>query len=125
MGKPVTTKPVTSRRLVAASRVRPGRRWFLGIALGALTGCTREIRIPPAAPSTGHRPPPQPRDITASDFAKSDIDSAAEIHLQESLASTRLLTEKLYRRNPREWRRGGYASAQAAVDRAFDPRFAW
>jgi len=31
--------------------------------------------------------------------------------------------EKLYRRNPREWRKGGYPSAQAAVDHAFDPRF--
>jgi hypothetical protein len=49
----------------------------------------------------------------------------AEIHLQESLASIRLLTEKLYRRNPREWRRGGYASVEAAVDRAFDAKFAW
>ena len=53
------------------------------------------------------------------------MDSAAEVHLQESLASTRLLTEKLYRRNPREWQRGGYASLEAAVGRAFDPKFAW
>lgn len=60
-----------------------------------------------------------------SDFGKSDIDSAVEIHLEESLASTRLLTEKLYRRNPREWRRGGYASLDSAVGRAFDPKFAW
>ena len=30
--------------------------------------------------------------------------------------------EKLYRRNPREWRKGGYASMDAAVARAFDPR---
>ena len=63
--------------------------------------------------------------MRASDFAKSDIDSAAEIHLQESLASIRLLSEKLYRRNPREWRRGGYSSVEAAIDRAFDPKFAW
>jgi hypothetical protein len=108
-----------------ATRSRHGRRRFLCLALVVLAGCTREIRIPAAAPTTGHRLPPQRRDLQASDFAKSDIDSAAEIHLQESLASTRLLTEKLYRRNPREWRRGGYASATAAVDRAFDPSFAW
>ena len=30
--------------------------------------------------------------------------------------------EKLYRRNPREWRRGSHASADAAIARAFDPR---
>ena len=56
---------------------------------------------------------------------KTDIDSAVEVILQESLASARLLTEKLYRRNPREWHRGGYASLDAAVDRAFDPKYAW
>jgi hypothetical protein len=102
-----------------------GRRWFLCFALAAAAGCTREVRIPPAAPATGKRRPPQRRQIQPADFAKSDIDSAAEIHLQESLASTRLLAEKLYRRNPREWRRGGYASAAAALERAFDPKFAW
>jgi hypothetical protein len=101
------------------------RRRFLVAALATLVGCSREIRIPPAAPTTGHRQPPERRGMQLSDFGKSDIDSAVEIHLEESLASTRLLTEKLYRRNPREWRRGGYASLDAAVDRAFDPKFAW
>lgn len=101
------------------------RRHFLFATLAALVGCTREIRIPAAAPTTGHRPPPERRALQASDFAKSDIDSVAEIHLQESLASIRLLSDKLYRRNPREWRRGGYPSVEAAIDRAFDPKFAW
>ena len=45
------------------------------------------------------------------------------MHLRESLASSRLLMEKLYRRNPREWRRGGHASLDAAVAKAFDPRY--
>jgi len=30
--------------------------------------------------------------------------------------------EKLYRRNPREWRKGNFPSMEAAVARAFDPR---
>ncbi len=106
-------------------RILANRRRFLLAALAALAGCTREIRIPPSAPTTGHRPPPKARELEAADLAKSDIDSAAEINLQESLASARLLTEKLYRRNPREWHRGGYASLQAAVDRAFDPKYGW
>jgi len=93
--------------------------------LALLAGCAREVRIPEAAPTTGHRPPPSARELHASDLAKSDIDSAIEIFLQESLASARLLTEKLYKRNPREWRRGGYANLDAAVNRAFDPKFAW
>jgi len=112
----------------AGSRLRPRfdhRRRLLVAALALLAGCTREIRIPGPAPTTGHRPPPKAREIQASDFAKTDIDSAIEVNLQESLASARLLTDKLYRRNPREWRRGGYASRDAAVARAFDPKFAW
>lgn len=87
-----------------------------------LAGCSAPHYYPPAAPSTGRRKPPPEQDFKPSDLAKSDIDVAAEVHLQESLASSRLITEKLYRRNPREWRRGGYPGMEAAVDRAFDPR---
>ncbi len=121
--------PGSARQGASAAR-RPRtqsgrRRRFLAVALALLAGCAREVRIPDAAPTTGHRPPPRARELHASDFAKTDIDSAIEIHLQESLASARLLTDKLYRRNPREWRIGGYASREAAVNRAFDPKFAW
>jgi len=70
----------------------------------------------------GKRPLPIEREFHLSDLAKSDIDSAAEVHLQECLASARLLMEKLYRRNPQEWRRGNYSGMDAAVARAFDPR---
>lgn len=101
------------------------RRGLLIAALALLAGCAREVRIPEAAPTTGHRPPPSPRELRASDLAKTDIDSTVEIFLQESLASARLLTEKLYRRNPRELRRSGHASIDATVSRAFDPKFAW
>jgi hypothetical protein len=62
------------------------------------------------------------RDFRIADVVKSDIDLAAEVNARESLGSARLLTEKLYRRNPREWRKGGHASMEAALDRAFDPR---
>ncbi len=93
------------------------------VALCALVGaCSSTPSFPPAAPTTGHRPPPAEREFRASDLAKSDIDVAAEVHLRECLASARLLMEKLYRRNPREWRKGGNASMDAAVARAFDPQ---
>jgi hypothetical protein len=36
-----------------------------------------------------------------------------------------VLAEKLYRRNPREWRKGGHASIEAALDRLLDPRTGW
>lgn len=97
-------------------------------ALGAaalVPGCAAPLAYPPAAPATGRRAPPAERDFTPSDIVKSDIDIAAEVHLRESLASTRLLMEKLYRRNPREWRKAGHAGIDAPLARAFDPRHAF
>lgn len=126
--KEVRSSPEWLQQGDAESRPRPpawpGRRLAIA-ALALLVGCTREVRIPAAAPTTGHRPPPGSREFQASDLAKTDMDSTVEIFLQESLASARLLTEKLYRRNPREWRQSGQASLNAAVSRAFDPKFAW
>jgi hypothetical protein len=88
----------------------------------AVAGCGATPTFPPSAPPTGQRAAPSDREFHASDLAKSDIDAAAEVHLRECLASARLLMEKLYRRNPREWRKGGSASMEAAVARAFDPQ---
>jgi hypothetical protein len=88
-----------------------------------LSACAATPAYPPAAPGTGKRSPPAERSFRASDLAKSDIDVAAEAHSRECLASARLLMEKLYRRNPREWRKGSYASMDEALARAFDPRF--
>ena len=87
-----------------------------------LCSCAGSPTFPPAAPATGKRPPPAERDFRASDLAKSDIDVVAETAPKESIASARLLMEKLYRRNPREWRKGNYASMDEALARAFDPR---
>ena len=44
---------------------------------------------------------------------------------REIFASVRVLAEKLYRRNPREWKKGGHASVEAALDRLLDPRTGW
>jgi hypothetical protein len=114
-------------RLAMRDRWLSARRHHLRqlAALGSslLVGaCASPVAYPPAAPSTGRRPPPSERGFQPSDLAKSDIDVAAEVHLRESLASTRLVTDKLYRRNPREWRKA-YPSVDAAVARAFDPRY--
>jgi len=87
-----------------------------------LFACTSTPTFPPAAPSTGKRRPPTEQEFRASDLAKGDIDVAAEVHLRECLASSRLLMEKLYRRNPREWRKGSHSSADEAMARAFDVR---
>jgi len=105
---------------------RHGRRTAaacIALALAALlSGCTSKPTFPPAAPGTGKRLPPAERAFRASDLAKSDIDSVAETHLREALGSARLLMEKLYRRNPREWHKGKHPNMDAAVARAFDER---
>ena len=103
----------------ATRQAAPGRCALLLCA--AVAACSTTPTFPPAAPSTGQRPPPAERGFRASDLAKSDIDAAAEVNLRECLASARLIMDKLYRRNPREWRKGGYANQDAAVARAFDP----
>ena len=93
-----------------------------GLALCCLmlAGCGSDPAYPPAAGGTGKRAAPAERDFQPSDLLKSDIDIAAEVHLRESLASARLIVEKLYRRNPREWRKGNQPDPQAAVARTFD-----
>ncbi|MDQ2961705.1 MAG: hypothetical protein M3R31_00900 [Pseudomonadota bacterium] len=92
------------------------------ILCALLFACTGTPTFPPAAPGTGKRSPPAEREFRTSDIAKADIDIAAEVHSRECLASARVLMEKLYRRNPREWRKGNYPSMDAALARAFDAR---
>lgn len=58
-------------------------------------------------------------------LAKTDIDRVSESHRRDAFASLRSLAEKLYRRNPREWRKSGHASIDAALAQIFDPQLAW
>ncbi|MFT5446459.1 MAG: hypothetical protein ACI9DC_001626 [Gammaproteobacteria bacterium] len=57
--------------------------------------------------------------LRLEDFAKSDIDQVAEIHItliREHLAT---LMRKLYKRNPRQWRGANKPSAEFVVQRVF------
>jgi len=53
--------------------------------------------------------------------AKSDIDRIPDLHRREVFASLARLAEKLYRRNPREWKKGGHATLDAALTAVRDP----
>jgi hypothetical protein len=88
-----------------------------------LAACSTPHTYPTSAAPTGKRKAPAESEFRAAELLKSDVDAAAELHLQESLASTRLLMEKLYRRNPRELKKSGFLTAEAAVARGFDPRY--
>lgn len=87
---------------------------LLWVILG-LTGCATQYR-----PEAGGEPRFDPKfDLRA--LAKTEIDRVVELNRREVLDSLRRLTEKLYRRNPREWRKAGQPSLEAAVARIFSP----
>jgi hypothetical protein len=65
------------------------------------------------------------RSFSMNTLAKGDIDTVVEIHQQEVIASLRTLTLKLYRRNPAEWRKSGFASADEAATALFKPLEHW
>lgn len=58
-------------------------------------------------------------------LAKGDIDDVIELHQKETLASLKLLTEKLYKRNPVEMSKAGITDVQAAVAKIFTPLNHW
>jgi hypothetical protein len=62
------------------------------------------------------------RSFKVEHLAKSDADLIMEIQISYSMEYLRQLTEKLYRRNPKEWRKGGHGSLEKAVARIFGPQ---
>ena len=65
------------------------------------------------------------RSFSVTDLAKGDVDDVIEIHQKEVVAILKTLTLKLYRRNPNEWRKSGYANADEAAAALFDPISHW
>ncbi|MBZ0069054.1 MAG: hypothetical protein K8F26_09595 [Thiobacillus sp.] len=65
------------------------------------------------------------RSFSVKDLAKGDVDDVVEIHQKEILGILKTLTLKLYRRNPNEWRKSGFASAEAATADLFKPVSDW
>jgi hypothetical protein len=65
------------------------------------------------------------RSFSLKELAKGDVDTVIEIHQQEILAALRTLTLKLYRRNPAEWRKSGFSSADEATASLFKPLEHW
>ena len=65
------------------------------------------------------------RPFNASNLAKSDADMMAELSQRESLNGLRLLSEKLYRRNPRELQKSGHDSVTTASAAIFQQIPKW
>ena len=59
------------------------------------------------------------RPLVFQDFAKTDVDEVADIHLRETRNHLATLMRKLYRRNPVQWRSASRPSAEFMVQRVF------
>lgn len=63
--------------------------------------------------------------FSPSRLAKTDIDLVSEQHERELFASLKTLAVKLYKRNPREVKKGGWAKADDAIDHLFGRQHNW
>ena len=75
-----------------------------------LSGCT----LP-----TNNSPGISDRQFNIRDLAKSDVDLVLEMQLNYSLEYLQELMVKLYKRNPKELRKGGWSSRERAVKSVF------
>jgi hypothetical protein len=88
------------------------------LVLLLLTGCAgQEIQHKDGTSSA--------RNFAISNLAKSEVDMLTEINQREMLKSLKLLTEKLYRRNPQEYRKSGFENAEVAAARIFEHVSKW
>lgn len=79
-----------------------------------------------ACGSTGTAPPRGQADRTApGELLKADIDRVVETQQRAIFASLRRLSEKLYRRNPREYRKAGQPDLEHALARLYDRNHGW
>ena len=79
----------------------------------------------PPAPTT--RGEAQSAPITTSELAQSDSNRMATLSMRDNLASLILLADKLYRRNPAEWRKANSTreAALAKLKTAMDTSAVW
>lgn len=73
-----------------------------------LIGC-----VTPPAVTSGEGPATE--DMTFDQLAQTDFNRTVTVAMRDNLDSLTRLLEKLYRRNPREWRKSGAPSLEAAI----------
>ncbi|HEY9098002.1 MAG TPA: hypothetical protein VIN38_03950 [Thiobacillus sp.] len=81
------------------------------LALALVSACSGPIQRKDGSNSV--------RSFSVKDLAKGDVDDVIEIHQKEVIGILNTLTLKLYRRNPNEWRKSGFASADEAAKDIF------
>jgi hypothetical protein len=91
---------------------RRGNKVLAAIAVGTmLTGC-----FSPQAPARDGRTPTG-EDMSADQFMQTDFNRTVTLEVRDNLNSLYALADKLYRRNPREWRKSGLPDQAAAMAR--------
>lgn len=90
-----------------------------GPALIGLAALLLALALPGCTTRTGHDGRSESR-FDPRAIAKTDVDRVVDTSQREVMAGLRRLAEKLYKRNPREWRKGGQPSLEAALARIFD-----
>jgi len=86
------------------------RRQTLVLAMLLLTGCS-------SAPSGKNGGTPQTESMSSDQLVQTDFNRTVTIAMRDNLNGLYVLLDKLYRRNPREWRKSGQADEPAAVKR--------
>ena len=110
LSRPCQHEPFHYRSLPVLKRLLPL------ICLFLLPACVSHGTVPGKSANGAFDP---------SQLAKTDIDRVVEAHQREIFVNLKLLTEKLYRRNPREWRKSGQSSVKTAVARIFEGQHEW
>lgn len=77
-----------------------------GMLLLALAGCS-------SAPTERGEVKAEP--MASKELLQSDVNRMATLGMRDNLAGIHSLADKLYRRNPKEWRKGGAAGREAAL----------
>ncbi len=82
-------------------------RWLVPLLVLSLAGCATKMGKDGRTQTT----------VDAKYLVKSDVDRIADADRAEVVAGLLLIADKLYKRNPKEWKKGGAVSREAAVER--------
>ncbi|HYO27974.1 MAG TPA: hypothetical protein VER68_06840 [Azonexus sp.] len=82
-------------------------RWLVLLLALSLVACTTKMGKDGRTQTT----------VDVKYLAKSDVDRIADTDRSEVVEGLLLIADKLYKRNPKEWKKGGAVSREAAVER--------
>ena len=82
-------------------------RWLAVVLALTLTACTTKLDKEGRTKST----------VDPKYLLKSEVDRIADTNRAEVVNGLLLIADKLYKRNPKEWKKSGAVSREAAVER--------